>query len=398
MRYRIGWTVLREKNRPQRMPPETIPVLRPLLPQADRLLPYLRRIDASRIYTNWGPLASELECRLSGQFGLTDGGVVSASSGTSALIGAILASAGRASSDRPFAIVPAFTFVATAVAVEQCGYRPYLVDVDADAWTLSPDRIDDHPILDRTGLVVAVAAFGRPVPQRSWLAFRQRTGIPVVIDGAASFEGASDDPQTFIGDVPVTLSFHATKTFSTGEGGCVATTDSRVSRLVTESLNFGFFANRESRVASTNGKMSEYHAAIGLAELDDWPAKRKAFRAMADRYRQELTSAGLGDRCVLAPDVAGCYALFRCGDGDEAATIQESLTERNVNFRLWYGNGLLRQPHFHGLSHDGLEVTDHVAPLILGLPMAIDLRAEEVGRVVQALRNGVQTYARGGSE
>jgi hypothetical protein len=55
------------------MPPETIPVLRPLLPQADRLLPYLRRIDASRIYTNWGPLASELECRLSGQFGLTDG-------------------------------------------------------------------------------------------------------------------------------------------------------------------------------------------------------------------------------------------------------------------------------------------------------------------------------------
>jgi dTDP-4-amino-4,6-dideoxygalactose transaminase len=367
------------------MPSETIPVLRPLLPQADRLLPYLRRIDASRIYTNWGPLASELEGRLSGQFGLTDGGVVSASSGTSALIGAILASAGRATSDRPFAIVPAFTFVATAVAVEQCGYRPYLVDVDADTWTLSPDRVGDHPILDRTGLVVAVAAFGRPVPQRSWLVFRQRTGIPVVIDGAASFEGASADPRPYVGRIPVTLSFHATKAFATGEGGCVVTTDSQLSALVTEALNFGFYASRESRSPSTNGKMSEYHAAVGLAELDNWAEKRSLFRGTADRYRSRLAASGLNDRFVGAPDVAGCYALFRCGDEGEASRVQEALTRSNIECRQWYGRGVLTQPHFQHLSHDSLEITDHLAPLLIGLPVAADLSDEEIDRVASAL-------------
>src|SRR6476661_10558001 len=87
-----------------------VPVLRPLLPTVDRLLPYLSRIDASRCYTNWGPLASELEGRLARRFGVGDHGVISASSGTAALVGAILATAGRATPDRPLAILPALTF------------------------------------------------------------------------------------------------------------------------------------------------------------------------------------------------------------------------------------------------------------------------------------------------
>src|SRR3954452_20462497 len=82
----------------------TIPVLRPYLPSAERLLPYLRRIDATRVYTSWGPLALELEERLCRCFSLPRGGVVSASSGTSALTAAILAAAGRAAPGRRLAI------------------------------------------------------------------------------------------------------------------------------------------------------------------------------------------------------------------------------------------------------------------------------------------------------
>ena len=99
-----------------------IPVLRPRLPSAEQLLPYLRRIDATRIYTSWGPLALELEERLCRRFSLPVGGVVSASSGTSALTAAILTAAGRAAGRRRLAIVPALTFVATAAAAEACGY------------------------------------------------------------------------------------------------------------------------------------------------------------------------------------------------------------------------------------------------------------------------------------
>ena len=70
--------------------PNRIPVLRPQLPPAEQLLPVLKRIDEARIYTNWGPLSSELEGRLARTLRLPAGGVVSASSGTAALVGAIL--------------------------------------------------------------------------------------------------------------------------------------------------------------------------------------------------------------------------------------------------------------------------------------------------------------------
>jgi dTDP-4-amino-4,6-dideoxygalactose transaminase len=103
---------------------ESIPVMRPHLPGADMLLPYLRRIDENRNYSNWGPLATEFEHRIAGAFGTPDADcIVSANSGTLALMGAVLAVAGRNSRNKPYAIIPAFTFVATASAIEQSGYE-----------------------------------------------------------------------------------------------------------------------------------------------------------------------------------------------------------------------------------------------------------------------------------
>jgi dTDP-4-amino-4,6-dideoxygalactose transaminase len=368
-----------------------IPALRPLLPRADRLLPHLRTIDATRHYTNWGPLTCEFEHRLSLHFGLPENGVVTASSGTAALVGAILAIAGHATRERPLAIIPALTFVATAVAAERCGYRPYLVDVDAESWLLDAGRLDHHPFLNQIGVVIPVAAYGRPVPQGAWIAFRDRTRIPVVIDGGASFEAISANPTRFMGEIPTVMSFHATKSFATAEGGCVTTTDSHLSMLVTRALNFGFYESRDSRSASTNGKMSEYHAAIGLAELDVWPAKCRTLARVAARYRQRFEASGLAARFFAAPSVAGCYALFRCSDAVEVASVQESFTDANIEFRFWYGGGLLDQPHFSDLPHDSLKVTEQIALLTIGLPVAVDLADWAIERVVSAIESAAHS-------
>lgn len=366
----------------------TIRVLQPLLPDAGRLLPYLERIDANRTYTNWGPLAAELEDRLSVHFRVPAGSVISANSGTGALVGAILATAGRAAAERPFAIVPAYTFVATPLAAEQCGFRPHLVDVDADSLQLQAEALDNHPLLAMAGLVIPVAPFGRAVPLAPWLDFHRRTGIPVVIDGGASFEAASADPGQFLGGLPVAMSFHATKSFATSEGGCVITTDAQLAEGVNQALNFGFLGSRECRAPSTNGKMSEYHAAIGLAELDGWAAKQAALDAVANAYRRRMNAVGLGDRLTIAPAVATCYVLFRCSHALEAADVLASLAASNVETRLWYGHGLHRQPYYTGLSRDDLAVTERVAPITIGLPIAPDMAETSVQRVVTALAQG----------
>jgi dTDP-4-amino-4,6-dideoxygalactose transaminase len=363
---------------------EEIQVLRPKLPEAKQLLAYLQRIDASRIYSNRGPLSAELEHRLARYLALREGSVICASSGTAALEGAILATAGRASLERPVALLPSFTFVATAVAAEACGFRVHFVDVDAESWTLDPSALAAHPLLAQTGLVIPVAPFGRPITQSPWCAFRERTGVTVVIDAAASFDllpGAAGD---YIGPIPLALSFHATKSFGVGEGGAVISTDQAEMTRVVQALNFGFYGDRESRCASTNGKMSEYHAAVGLAALDGWHAQRSALAVVVESYRQRMESEGLAQLFLGAPDISLSYALLRCASANSCSGSQTALNESGIDTRLWYGGGLHHHSYFATRSRDDLPETDRIAGTLLGLPMAPDLTESQIARVVAA--------------
>jgi dTDP-4-amino-4,6-dideoxygalactose transaminase len=366
-----------------------VPVCRPKLPTFDQLEPYVRRIDANRIYTNHGPLVLELEGRLSCHFNASPSGLLCANTGTAALFGAIIAAAGRAQTRRPWAIVPGLTFAATAAAVEQAGYLPYIVDVDPATWMMDPEIIANHPMLERVGLVVPVAPFGRPVPVEPWVAFREKCNVPVVIDGAASFQNIAEAPGTYLGDIPVCISLHATKSFSTGEGGCVVTTDVEQAGRAAQALNFGFRNSRDSASPSTNGKMSEYHAAVGLAEFDAWPEKRAQFCRVAESYRHILANSGLADRYTAAPDIGFNYALFSCKRPDELTAVHNCLDRRGVDFRHWYGAGLHSQSHYAACPRDRLDVTEQLATELLGIPMASDLSLSSVTLVVESLLEGV---------
>jgi dTDP-4-amino-4,6-dideoxygalactose transaminase len=366
-------------------PAAPVPVLRPRLPSTDRLVPYLRRIDAARVYTNHGPLATTLAAGLVECLSLPRGGIVCASSGTTALVGAILAAAGPAAKERPLALVPAFTFVATAAAVELAGYRSWITDVDPMTWMLDPERLSQHPALDRVGVVVPVAPFGRPVPQAPWLEFHRRTGIAVVIDGAASFDRLASDAEGLLNQIPVALSFHATKAFATGEGGCVVTTDPDLTQRVTRVLNFGFYGSRVAESAGLNGKMSEYHAAVGLAELDEWHVKQAALQGVIEAYQIGMAREGLSEFFIAAPEVGLSYVLFRARCPEEADQVQTTLYQRGIGTRLWYGAGLHRQTYLADRPRDPLPVTQEIASCLVGLPIAPDLSEPQIKRVIEAL-------------
>jgi len=363
-----------------------LPVLRPRLPSAECLLPYLQRIDRTRVYSNHGPLLSSFQNRLTNYLQLPAGSMTCTSSGTMAVVGAILAATGRASSKRPFAIIPAFTFVATAVAVQQCGYEPYVTDVDAKSWMLDPHALANHPLLHKVGVVVPVAPFGRPVPQGPWNEFHRRTSIPVVIDGAASFDTIMHAPEEYLGDIPVTLSFHATKSFGTGEGGAVASTSVEFSQRVERCLNFGFYGGRDSCTASTNGKMSEYSAAVGLAELDQWEAKYMALSSVASQYQAAMDSVQLAHFLCVHPTISTCYALLVGRTSEDAERAMRDLDQNDIDCRRWYGAGVQSHAYFSNLSRDRLDVTSTILPRVIGLPVAPDLAETDIHRVVAALR------------
>lgn len=360
-----------------------IPVGRPLLPSADAVARYLARLDRSRWYTNHGELVRLFETRLTALFGVPAARTVSAASGTAALSGAILAAAGRATPTRPLCLCAGYTFVASAFAAEQCGYQVHFVNVDERSWAIDAEALSRHPLLERAGLVLVTAPYGRRHSQAAWAAFRARTGVPVVIDAAASIEALADGGGDLIGGVPVVLSLHATKAFAIGEGGAIVTDDPAFARAAVAALNFGFDDAREATGPGLNGKMSEYHAAVGLAELDGWSVKRADLNRVAARYRAAVKTRGL--RLHTAPEVGSCYALFEAENAAQAQAAQTSLQDGGIDYRLWYGLGLHRERYFHAHSRDALPAVEALAPRLIGLPVAPDLADDAVDRIVEAL-------------
>lgn len=362
---------------------ESIPVCRPLLPARRSLLAYLDFIDGTRHYSNHGGLVLALQERLRAKTGGA-AHVGLASSGTAALAGAILAIAGRADPARPLCLLPAYTFIGTVSAVEQCGFVPYFVDVDLQTWMLDPQTCQDHPALERVGLVVPVAPYGRAVPQARWAAFRAATGIPVAIDGAAAIEGLIAQPALALGPVPVAASFHATKVFCTGEGGAVFCSDLPTWRAAMECLNFGYNCDRVSGRPSINGKMSEYHAAIGLAEAEEWSDKLRRYAGVAACYREN--AVGLVSPLHLAPDIASSYALVEMASAAQAHRLMLALTRAGIGCRKWYGAGVHRQPYCQRFGRDRLVHAESLADRLVGLPMAVDLTPAEVRQVLTVVR------------
>src|SRR5690606_18429241 len=172
------------------------------------------------------------------------------------------------------------------------------------------------------------------------------------------------------------------------EGGCAATTDLRLATRIATALNFGFHNSRSCEAQSINGKLSEYHAAVGLAELDGWAGKKAAFAAVAGCYHRLGDAAGLGARLLTSPVIASSYVLFYCDDATQSAQVQTSLEAHRVGYRLWYGGGLHHHPHLAACARDELRVTKRVAPCVLGLPSAPDLDEASITRVIAALAEG----------
>ncbi|MEM0921457.1 MAG: DegT/DnrJ/EryC1/StrS family aminotransferase [Pseudomonadota bacterium] len=357
----------------------------PLLPSAQEILAYLEVPDRNRWYANRGELVRGLETRLSEALGADHDVVTSTASGTAALEASILATAGSPQPERPLALLPSYTFAATALAVERCGYTPYFADVDPGTWSLDPRALAAHPALSQVGVIVVVAPYGRLPDLAAFEALRAATGIPVVVDAAAAFEAVVATPEAITSTIPVCLSFHATKTFSTGEGGAVIWDLQAGRERISQATNFGFLNSRECRSAGFNGKMSEYHAAVGHAMLDMFDRRARAYAAVSDLYRAAFQAEGVPGQLHVSPEVSSAYALLEVASGAAADPLLNGLDAAAFGWRRWYEHGLHEMSHFAECPQDPLPVTADLGLRLIGLPMAPDLTEDRIAAIAAHL-------------
>lgn len=373
-----------------------IPLLVPDMPSPQELLPWLERMHKARQYSNFGPLVQELEAEFSVQFDVPKEQLVTVANATLALE-LVLQALDLSSGSR--ILLPAFTFVATATAVIRAGHQPVLADVDASTWMLTPEIARAACERMRIDAVLPVATFGMPHDMQAWQEFERDTGLPVVIDAAAAY--GSQSLQNAEGTL--VFSLHTTKSLPSGEGGLVISTRPNLVNKVRQLSNFGINLNSSASVPSgflvapgTNAKMSEYHAAVGLASLKKWhiyASKRRELQGdlirkinLISDHTLSWQAEGSGGPlkaptllCAKLPNMAARHAL------------EQACQRANVMTRRWY-QPLLH--HMDALQHRCLSLAvpnaEALTQTVLGLPFFTGMSQNQCQRIIDVITDAVK--------
>ncbi|MEO0392565.1 MAG: aminotransferase class I/II-fold pyridoxal phosphate-dependent enzyme [Pseudomonadota bacterium] len=360
---------------------ERIPVLKPLLPPHDAIVPFLKEIDDSRWYANHGPMITNFEAGLAQTMDVLPHAVACMSNGTLAIAVAL-----RAAGALPGArcLLPSWTFIGTAAAVLTAGLEPHFVDVDSKTWALDPDTLLARDDLDSVGAVVVVAPFGAPVDRASWDHFTEKTGIPVVIDAAAAIDAIASAPAMAAGPTPMAVSLHATKTLGIGEGGFIVCTDSDLMQRARQIGNFGFYSISVAQMQGWNAKISEYSAAVGLACIQEWPQKRDRWERITQQYKTRLQDIeGVTIHPTYGTGWVSSYCCVRTTI--DCHRLADQMDRHAIDTRRWWRSGCHAHPGYMSVPRDPLPATKALATSTIGLPFSVDMTTEQVDRVCETV-------------
>jgi dTDP-4-amino-4,6-dideoxygalactose transaminase len=367
-----------------------IPLLKPSPGRLSGLVSELAAIETSGQFTNFGPVNTRFEQEMTARVFGGNGACLTVSNATLGLMLAIRDAIGENAHGRRYALMPSFTFAATAQAALWNGLTPLFCDIDPETW--APSGQAEEEILDRYGAAVAVvvpyATFGNSIDLARYDQLSRRHNVPVVIDAAASLGSQNREGNGFGAGFgqPVVFSMHATKAFATLEGGLIYCADKAVIARLRAMANFGFHEPRTASLPGLNAKMSEVAALLGLAKLDEFDAVIERREAAAARYRANLNECvfqRLTGRRTAHTFMPLLLPESRAGRRSE---IVRALADRGIGAGTYFSPHLAEHPYFEKNSAKGdLTVTEDIARRILVLPLSDTIAMEEVDEVCRVL-------------
>ena len=362
-------------------------VTQPALPPLEEFSKYLNQIWDSKILTNNGPFHQQFEKELADYLGVQYLSVFS--NGTLALVTALQAL--RITGE---VITTPFSFVATTHSLWWNNIKPVFVDIEPEYFNLNPQKIE-AAITPQTTAIMPVHVYGNPCKVDEIQQIADTYGLKVIYDAAHAF-GVTVNGNSILnhGDLSI-LSFHATKTFNTIEGGAIICHDEKTKRRIDFLKNFGFADEVTVVEPGINAKMNELQAAYGLVQLkhvDEYIAKRKA---VVEQYRDGLKDIK-GIRFLN--DIEGIrhsYTYFPIlineeEYGESRDEVYERLKQNNIYGRRYFYPLISQFPTYRGLisaQTENLPVATKIAHQVICLPIYPDLDIDTVEMICNILIN-----------
>lgn len=349
----------------------TMPTLAPL----EEVNELMKGIWESGIMTHNGPLVQRFEKECAEYHGAPN--LVTCVNGTMGLQMAI-----RALRLKGEIITTPFTFIATINSILWEGCTPVFVDIDPETLCIDPKKIEEK-ITYHTVCIMPVHVFGNCCDIEAIDSIAKKHNLKVIYDACHSV-GVKYKGQSIFnyGDISVT-SFHATKMLNTTEGGACFTLDKELDEKLRRIRFFGFENHTDIVEDGTNTKMTEVHAAVGLANLKYLDA------ALADRKRKyALYKEALSkDKSLKFQKInEGCnYSYFPVIFKDEE-TLHEVQAKLNANHifprRYFY-------PSVNTFSrlvpYTPMPVSEDIASRILCLPLYYTLSEQDIQRIIDII-------------
>lgn len=361
---------------------------RPNLGDRARFLARLNDILDRRWLTNRGEYVIELEKRIAELVGVRN--CILVCNGTVGLELLI-----RALDLRGEVIVPAFTFVATAHALQWQEITPVFADIDPATHCLDPVSVEAM-ITPRTSGIIGVHVWGRSCAVEALAEIAARRSLKLMFDAAHAFGCSHEGRMIGSFGAAEVFSFHATKILNTFEGGAIVTNDDRLAEKLRLMQNFGFAGYDRVIYVGTNGKMSEVCAAMGLTNLESLDELIECNRRNYLGYQRQL--AGIAGLRLLAyvERHRNNYQYVVVTVGDDAALGRDELMEvlhaENVLARRYFFPGVHRMepyrscfPHAHLL----LPHTEEVCRQVLILPTGTAVSGEDIAKICEVIRTAL---------
>ena len=346
-----------------------IPVTKPFLPPQEDYQKYLDGIWKRQWLTNMGPLASQLEMELKDHLKVNH--LLFLTNGTVALQMAI-----KALDLQGEIITTPFSFVATTSSIVWEGCTPVFVDIDEQSLNIDASKIE-AAITDKTSAILATHVYGNPCDVEAIDKIAKKHNIKVIYDAAHAFGVEVNGKSIFeYGDVS-TCSLHATKLYHTVEGGLVVTKDADLLKKLAYIRNFGISGFDTFAELGLNGKNSEFHAAMGLANLQyikPIHEKRKSLCLLYDKWLKGLKAV----KPIWHKKSNENYAYYAIVvESEELLLKLKTELDKNEIFtrRYFYPSLAAALPY---LPKEELAITDDIAKRALCLPLFYDLTEEEV--------------------
>ena len=361
-------------------------VTKPSLPDINEFIPYLKKIWENKWLTNNGPFHREFEQALCEYLGVKY--ISLYANGTLALISAlqVLRITGEV-------ITTPFSFVATTHALHWNGIKPVFCDIEPEYMTLDAEKIESH-ITPMTTAILPVHVYGNPCQVDRIQKIADIYGLKIIYDSAHAF-GVKMGGESILnfGDLSI-LSFHATKTFTTFEGGAIICHDEKTKKRIDFLKNFGFAGETKVVAPGINSKMNEFQAALGLLQLKYHEENIRKIKIIANTYREFLNNV---EGISFLKDMEGVkhnYSYFPIFVNEERYGksrdyLYEKLKEHNIYGRRYFYPLISQFSTYKGLDsakQENLPIAEKITEQVICLPIYPDLKLDIEKQIIDVIK------------